>query len=123
MCEKLQSWKWIFGTTPKFTISESFPLPASQASSLDLGDALGLNAVLKVALTSYHGLLEDIHITPCLHNQRLLSVISDKIRGVRFLQSDIAETFKKIKDSNPDHSDIVEFLGKCCTTLAGNAQR
>ncbi|XP_050036621.1 lipoyl amidotransferase LIPT1, mitochondrial [Dermacentor andersoni] len=123
MCEKLQSWKWIFGTTPKFTISGSFLLPASQASSLDLGDALGLNAVLKVALTSYHGLLEDIHITPCLHNQRLLSVISDRVRGVRFLQSDIAETFKKIKDSNPDNSYIVEFLGKCCTTLAGNAQR
>lgn len=123
MCEKLQSWKWIFGTTPKFTISESFPLPASEASSFDLGDGLGLNAVLKVALTSYHGLLEDIRITPGFRCQGLLPVISDRIRGVRFLQSDIAEAFKKIKDSNPDNSDIIEFLGKCCATLAGNAQR
>uniref|UniRef100_A0A131XET2 Putative lipoate-protein ligase a n=1 Tax=Hyalomma excavatum TaxID=257692 RepID=A0A131XET2_9ACAR len=123
MCEKLQSWKWIFGTTPKFTISESFSLPAPQASSFDLGDALGLNAVVKVALTSYHGLLEDIRITPSLHSRELLPVISNGIRGVRFLQSDIAEAFNKMKDSNPDNSAILEFLGKCCAALAGNALR
>ncbi|KAH6926979.1 hypothetical protein HPB50_024354 [Hyalomma asiaticum] len=123
MCEKLQSWKWIFGTTPKFTISESFSLPAPQASSFDLGDALGLNAVVKVALTSYHGLLEDIRITPGLRSRELLPVISDGIRGVRFLQSDIAEAFNKIKDGNPDNSAILEFLEKCCVTLAGNALR
>lgn len=123
MCEKLQTWNWIFGTTPKFTICESFSLPASQASSLDLGDALGLNAVVKVALTSYHGLLEDIRVTPSLRDRELLPVISDGIRGVRFLQSDIAEAFRKIRDSNPENSAILEFLGKCCTILAGNALR
>uniref|UniRef100_A0A224YSN6 Lipoyltransferase 1 n=1 Tax=Rhipicephalus zambeziensis TaxID=60191 RepID=A0A224YSN6_9ACAR len=123
ICEKLQTWKWIFGTTPKFTICESFSLPASQVSSPDLGDALGLNAVVKVALTSYHGLLEDIRVTPSLRDRELLPVIRDGIRGVRFLQSDIAEAFRKIRDSNPGNSALLEFLGKCCSALAGNALR
>ncbi|KAL3246019.1 hypothetical protein MRX96_057992 [Rhipicephalus microplus] len=123
MCEKLQTWNWIFGKTPKFTIFESFSLPASQASSLDLGDALGLNAVVKVALTSYHGLLEDIRVTPSLRNRELLSVIRDGIRGVRFLQSDIAEAFRKIRYSNSGDSATLEFLEKCCAALAGNALR
>ncbi|KAL1486082.1 hypothetical protein MTO96_031537 [Rhipicephalus appendiculatus] len=94
-----------------------------EASSLDLGDALGLNAVVKVALTSYHGLLEDIRVTPSLRDRELLPVIRDGIRGVRFLQSDIAEAFRKIRDSNPGNSALLEFLGKCCSALAGNALR
>ncbi|KAK8784778.1 hypothetical protein V5799_008861 [Amblyomma americanum] len=122
MCEKLQSWDWIFGSTPRFTIRGSFPTPTTQTGVLDLGDALGRNEVLKVELTCYHGKIEDMRLAPSVHSHRLLQAVMDGIRGVRFVQCDIAEAFGRIKDSDPENSGFLEYLSRCFITLVGNAQ-
>uniref|UniRef100_G3MTB7 BPL/LPL catalytic domain-containing protein n=1 Tax=Amblyomma maculatum TaxID=34609 RepID=G3MTB7_AMBMU len=101
MCEKLQGWDWIFGCTPRFTIRGSFPTPTSCTGVLDLGDALGRNEVLKVELKCYHGQIEDVRLVPTLRRHGLLQAVMDEICGTRFVQSEIAEVFRRIKDSDP----------------------
>lgn len=124
MCEKLQGWDWVFGTTPRFTISGSFAIPAAHAGVLELGDALGLgNAVLKVALTAYHGRLEDIRLTPSVSSQRLQQAIADGICHVRFVQSDVEAAFRKIKEGDPENGAFLGFLSRCIVALIGNANR
>lgn len=124
MCEKLQGWDWVFGTTPRFTISGSFSIPAAHAGVFELGDALGLgNAVLKVALTSYHGRLVDMRLTPSVGSQRLQHAIAHGIHNVRFVQSDVEGAFSKIKEGDPENGAFLGFLSRCIVALIGNANR
>uniref|UniRef100_G3MF24 BPL/LPL catalytic domain-containing protein n=1 Tax=Amblyomma maculatum TaxID=34609 RepID=G3MF24_AMBMU len=122
MCEKLHCWDWIFGCTPRFTIRGSFPTPTSCTGVLDLGDALGRNEVLKVELKCYHGQIEDVRLVPTLRRHGLLQAVMDEICGTRFVQSEIAEVFRRIKDSDPENSAFIEYLSRCLLTLVGNAQ-
>lgn len=124
ICEKLQGWDWLFGSTPRFTISGSFAIPAAHAGVFELGDALGLgNAVLKVALTSYHGRVEEMRFTPSVSSRRLWQAITEGIHHVRFVQSDAEDAFRKIIEGNPENGAFLGFLSRCIVALIGNANR
>ncbi|CAH3174277.1 unnamed protein product, partial [Porites lobata] len=75
MKEELQEWKWIYGKTPRFSVTFSTNL-----SSKDIS----------ITATSYHGLIEKIDIK--CDDHEMLSLFTDlvsRLKGVQFEPGDI----------------------------------
>uniref|UniRef100_A0A131XZQ0 Putative lipoate-protein ligase a n=1 Tax=Ixodes ricinus TaxID=34613 RepID=A0A131XZQ0_IXORI len=124
-CAHLQSWDWVFGMTPRFTISGSFQLPPKIASGLDLGDALsGSNAaVMRLSVTCYHGKVTGVRCVPMLSETGLQEVLDTALLGVRFVRWDLEDAFRKMLRVSTGGNPVLGFIGRCVLTLVANAQR
>ncbi|RZB39550.1 BPL LplA LipB domain containing protein [Asbolus verrucosus] len=56
MKDELQSWKWLYGKTPKFTISRSFTVPENLLINTDVPDDL------KIAMVVENGKITDVNL-------------------------------------------------------------
>ncbi|KAL9955167.1 hypothetical protein ACROYT_G036453 [Oculina patagonica] len=73
--EELQEWKWIYGKTPRFTVTFSTTFSSKNIS---------------VRVTSYHGLIENVDIQ--CEDESMRTVLADLVSGltgVRFDSGDI----------------------------------
>ncbi|XP_020625207.1 lipoyltransferase 1, mitochondrial-like [Orbicella faveolata] len=73
--EELQEWKWIYGKTPRFTVTFSTTLSSKHIS---------------LKITSYHGLIENVDIQ-CDEEEMhsLLTDLVSELKGVKFDAGDI----------------------------------
>ncbi|XP_064483999.1 lipoyl amidotransferase LIPT1, mitochondrial-like [Ornithodoros turicata] len=126
--QHLMSWDWVFGMTPRFTAYDSFHMPPSLYSGVDIGDSF-YHAVLKISLTAYHGKLEDVRFTPHLRNRSLECTIKKCLGGVRFRQDDIRTvfsqlaSFESVEEENEDTAELLKFVGNSVCAVVGNACR
>ncbi|KAJ7391001.1 Lipoyltransferase 1, mitochondrial [Desmophyllum pertusum] len=75
MKEELQEWKWIYGKTPRFSVTFSTTLSSKHIS---------------VEVTSFHGLVENIDIqSEDKEMYSLLTHLVDGLKGVKFDAGDI----------------------------------
>lgn len=75
--KELQEWKWIYGKTPRFTVTFSATLSSKH---------------IYLNITSYHGLIENVGIQ-CQEGEMhsLLTDLVSGLKGVKFVAGDIVE--------------------------------
>lgn len=99
--DKLRSWQWIYGKTPKFKVSQKFFLPDSGDCTLSLVIESG-------CVMQCHVVLNDGQSVPCCHS------LDDVLAGVKFTSYDFKKTIaKKQLHHDLNLSDLLgEFLLK-----------
>ncbi len=84
---ELKDWKWTYGKTPKFTISEQFT-----------GTVLGNNLEVQVKLQIEKGKLITIELSPT-HGNKLdlvLQTIENALQNVTFCAEELDTAFEKL---------------------------
>jgi len=88
------SWQWVYGKTPKFTVSNTITAPS---------ELFGLNHIT-VKLQTYHGLVENVQIEPADLS------FDNAAMQQRILEAVIGQPFC-VGTSSQAASDVVSSLG------------
>ncbi|XP_048855357.1 lipoyltransferase 1, mitochondrial [Brienomyrus brachyistius] len=108
LTRELQTWNWVFGKTPKFTIDTCFDIPH---------EAVRPKVMLNMEVK--YGIIEKCRIeVPSdwlpLH---MCEEFSTLLVGSRFCPSDIAALFVAVSRANPQTCDLQAKLNLLCTKL------
>lgn len=108
LTQELQTWDWVFGKTPKFTIDTCFDIPHEAVRSKVI-----LNMEVK------YGIIEKcrIEVPSAWLPLHMCEEFSTLLVGSRFCPSDIAALFVAVSRANPQTCDLQAKVNLLCTKL------